>query len=563
MAIRVPIGPQVATAPLPRPGIAPGQTGQLLQEAGAAIQGVSGQAAELFRREKQRADAARVAQLETEFQTSANRLLDDLSAKRGEEAFAAEQATLEELGKLRDGLVERAGGLDRWTRDDTLRKLGTLFEGARRDANAHITKQRRAAMVDTIQAREASALDALARNFDDPVGRSEQMGAAEEVIGALSPTEEGRAQAQAEFRKKAHVVVLERYLVTRDTEGAKAYLAKVRDELGAAASQVEKHLLAVERDTEAEREAMRISEGATDARTGWVDEARAVGAVDALTPGPIKDEVRARVERRVAASDGLRKNEVNRRFRMAYAAYIRGGYGSIPPTLKEWLTDNAPEMLDRLRDDADRKRRLSRSDRAEARRAQADANRLALYDYMARPAEERAGLDIEATYGGTGPDDIGLGALMVKQREAADAVKKGRALSEAEFVRRAKAAASGTIKTRKQMAEFEAEMRLQFGEEKEPPSPERARKIIADGLSEKTLERPWLWDTTERGFESRRRERLGGLTAEEREDAELLEPLVPAGGGAPRPTKAERIRQLSREGKSTNEIVQIMNSEGY
>lgn len=563
MALRVPIGPQVATAPLPRPSIAPEQTGQLLQQVGGAIEQVSGQARQIYEREKQRADSARVAQLETEFQTTANRLLDDLSSKRGEEAFAAEQATLGELGKLRDGLLEKTEGLERWTKQATGARLGALFEGARRDANAHVTKQRQVAMADTIQAREASVLDALARNFNDPKGRTEQMAAAESVIGALSPTAEGRAQAQAEFRQKAHVVVLERYLAGRDTEGAKAYLAQVRDELGAAASQVEKDLLAVERDTEAEREAMKIARAAADPRTGWVDEGRALADVDALPPGPIKDEVRARVERRVAVSDSVREAEVNKRFRMALTAYRRGGIGAIPPTLREWLDEHAPERMDRLEEDRDRKRRMSRSDRAEAQRAQADANHLALFDFMARPAEERATVDVEALYGGTGPDDLGLGALHVKQREAVDAVKKGLALSEAEFVRRAKSYASGRIKSKKDMAEFEAEMRIQFGEEKEPPSPERARQIVSEALAEQVRKRPLLWDTSERGFEARRRQRTEGVTAADLEEEELLEPLVRPAAPAERPTKEERIRQLSREGKNTNEIVQIMNSEGY
>lgn len=562
MAIRVPIGPQVATAPLPRPGITPEQAGQLLQQVGGTIEQVSGQARQIYEREKQRADAARVAQLETEFQTSANRLLDDLSAKRGEEAFAAEQATLDELGRLRDGLLEKTEGLERWTKQATGARLGALFEGARRGANRHVTQQREVAMSDTARAREASVLDALARDFDDPKLRAEQMAAAESVIGALSPTAEGRAQAQAEFRQKAHVVVLERYLVNRDTEGAKAYLAQVRDELGAAASQVEKHLLAVERDTEAELEAMKIAGAAADPRTGWIDEDRALADVDALPPGPIKDEVRARVERRVATSDGLKKDEINKRFRAAYSAYLRGGYGSIPPTLKEWLTDNAPELLDRLRDDADRKRRMAKSDRSEARREQADANLLAKRNFMQREPQERATLDVEATYGGTGVDELGIADIKVQQRVAIESIKSGRAMREAEFIRQAEAKAKGSITDKRELSLFLAEMRIQYNEEAEMPSPERSAQIIADGILEH-ISGPWYWRTRERGFEIRRRQRMEGASAPELRDDELLEPLVRPAAPAERTTKAERIRQLSREGKNTNEIVQIMNSEGY
>lgn len=56
---------------------------------------------------------------------------------------------------------------------------------------------------------------------------------------------------------------------------------------------------------------------------------------------------------------------------------------------------------------------------------------------------------------------------------------------------------------------------------------------------------------------------MEGASAPELRDDELLEPLVRPAAPAERPAKAERIRQLFREGKNTNEIVRIMNSEGY
>lgn len=561
MAIRVPIGPQVALAPLPRPGIAPEQTGQLLQQVGGAVSQVSGQALQIYERERQRADATRTAQLETEFQTSANRLLDDLLAKRGEEAFAAEQAVLGELGKLRDGLLEKAAGLEREAQEKTSAKLSALFEAARRNANGHVVKQRNVAMADTVRAREASVLDALARNFDDPKGRAEQMAAAEEVIGALSPTAEGRAQERAEFRQKAHVVVLERYLSARNVEGAKAYMAQVRGELGAAASEVEKQLAAVERDTEAEREAMKIAEAAADRRTGWVDEGLALAAVDALPAGPLKDEVRSRVEHRVGVSDGIRKAEVDKRFRWAFTAYRKGGLGAIPPTLRQWLEEHAPEHMHRLEEDRERRRRQAKSDRSEARREQAEANLLAKHDFMQREPSERAALDVEATYGGTGVNELGLAAIKVAQRVTTENLKSGRAMKEAEFIRDAEARALGPITDKREREEFLAEMRIQYNEEPETPSPERSKQLIDAGILEH-VSGSWYWRTRERGFERSRRLRMEGGEAEPGADRPL-DPRVRPGAGLGRPTKAERVRQLAGEGRKTNEIVGIMQAEGY
>lgn len=191
----------------------------------------------------------------------------------------------------------------------------------------------------------------------------------------------------------------------------------------------------------AEAEAMRIAGSFTSSETGWIDSDGALAQLDTLTPGPLKDEVRNRLEHRIAVAERKREKDIKTRFDGAMAAYLEGGLGAVPSATKAWLLRNAPSAWASLRERARTDLRVTRSDDLQARREQAALNAEALATFDSMPLGERVQADLHRAF--PTADRPTLARLGAKQQKAKEAWDRGMDVPFAEFQARVENAAQG------------------------------------------------------------------------------------------------------------------------
>jgi hypothetical protein len=521
---------RVGTAPLSPPrAIAPAPTG--IAQLGAGIAQAGSAIGRMVEEERQKAEAVQITNFETGNEQDWTELFHDdkagLRSKVGESAFTtgADAKTLAEMGKRAQARL-KAVPSERAREVAALRLQGWMAS-REREVEGFVSQQRRAAEVSAVEARKVAGLDAAARSYADPKALEESIVPVETSIRALSPSAEA---AEVEVRQYRAVVVgsaIDAALARRygdvpapDVTAARGVLEAHREAIGpAAAGKLQAKIDGAGRDTEAESIAANAVEFATD-EEGRVNESQALAILDTVKDTALKDESTRRVKERLTLAEGAWNQRKDARFKEAFSAYLTGGLRSIPSDTKAWLIKNYPEGWDRLRGEAEQRYRQSKGDAAAVRREQSEANRIARNDYLARPAAERAGLDIDATYGGTGPDAIGLGNLRVLQRQATDTVQRGEAVSEDSFRRDAVSQIGPLLGTgpqaKKKLARLQAEATARFNDflrdNKRKPNGEETLAII-DDLGRVSLEEHWYGDRETFGFEA------GPETRAERRDA--------------------------------------------
>jgi hypothetical protein len=424
-----------------------------------------------------------------------------------------------------------------------------LRESYRVQVERHTTGQIREAEEASVKAREETALREVANNYADEATVRQQVAGAVGPMSALALSKEDADAKVAALESKVAQVRLERYLGDSDWKGAEQLFERDKAKLGAAASTYEKRIGDVKRIAVASQVAADATAVSVDER-GRVDLGLALERAEALAGDDplVRKEVRAQVHERALRAEQSYDADTERLSKQAHAIFNERGFAGIPPALKAQLNERNPALYERLKDDAERKVRQRRSDVADQRRQQSEANTLAMQDFMARPADERATLDISSTYAGSGANAVGMGALKVKQREAVDSVTRGEAASETEFVRQAKAAAAGIVTGKDAGKLLEAEAALAFSDfvqrNKRKPTREEMDAEIA-GLVEKQMvgERRLfglLDPKEERGFETRAKARKeGSPAAPATPPAAKVEVLGP--GGARKAVPADRL----------------------
>lgn len=504
------------------------------------------------RKEQQKHDLARVQEGQALLgEWRARNLFDEQQGylrKKGKDALGQQDKYLADWDSTVAAITSNLANDDQRRAFET--EATAQKEQVQRQMSGHALQQADALADGTYKAVLDTATSEAANAYTDPVAVAEARHTGIAAVLARRKAEGWNPeQTDAQLRSFTtglHLSVVDRMVAAGDGEGAQRYLQTHGHEIdGTARARVDRQVEVAKLGTEAERKAAAIVATARTEVTGWVDSDKALALVDDVPEGPLRDEVRQRVEHRVVVADHEKARDVDEHFKAAYTAYLKGGLGAVPAQLKTWLVERAPEKWDQLRDDAERRYRMSKADKSEARRLQAEVNRVALLDFMSRPTEERAALDVEGVYGATGVDPSGLGALKVRQRQATDALQKGAGVKEAEFIRDANAEAAQLLKGNKAKAkEFEAEMRLEFddfqAQNKRPPNREEAQQIRAAALTEVVKERAWLWDTTERAYQRR---------ARERQQAPGAAPAPAAATPAAPPAPGRMVPVISPDGK--------------
>lgn len=565
--LRIPVYDQAQVRSQPLPGVRVHSTGPTgLEQLG---QGIS-QAAQLADRVYSQAAAAASADAETQYEAEITADFRDdqkgLFNLNPDEAFAQEQPAFDALNAKRERIAkdikdERARGM-------FLARAAKMDQQLRNETESKFAHKRRQKLQESSEARKAAGLSAIAKGaWADDEGVETQAQLIGTAAAALALTAEGRAAAMADARGQAYEVAVEARIANNDWAGAQQMMIAHADDLGQRGVVLRKKYEGYLHAATAQVATSKLLDGSRDPETKWANENKARADFEALPDGPMKEEVRKRLEERLAVEDRKKDADIKDRFKRALGAYNRGGLGAVDPGDRMWLNKYAPEYEARLLNDHEQKIRQRRGDGAEMRREQAERNRVVLQDFMSRPPEERAKLDIEAVYGATGADDVGMGEVRVRQRNSIEGLKGDLVGKEARFVQDAKSQAAGIVTNKSKQKVFEAEARILFEDfvrtNGKAPTDEQAYTLQKSLLDKTIVEKGFIFDT--KGLEFERR----ALERKQQSESAQPRPAAPATAPAATPKKPpaiprrERILQLKKAGKSAAEITQALNQEGY
>lgn len=464
-------------------------------------------------------------------------------SKQGREAQADNAGVMERIEKRRGEIAK--GLRDPAARDLFLKRTGGMLEDARRRAGSHQAEQRRIADQADLKAGADASLEAIYAAARGGDGATVERHAAR-MEGPLSALSASPADAERDKREWQRQVAATQMKAFLDVERFDVARAMLNDDKVALTPDDRKRF-----STEVERkegvvEAQQLA--ATVLRSGLAEDGAVdqTAVLDALgkVPAEKQEKVAPIAYRMMAEREQAYAAETKRLETTSFALYNEVGWGTfLKSDVAERLNKRSPELYHRLKNDSraqvDRHRREQRASAADLREQKA-IDRIARNEFLSLPDAVQKATSIEEFLAGRGVSDEGKSVLGPLQKAAGERIEKGASQSKDEFVSgvlgRAFAYTSqGSAKEQKErkaqvIAEATEEYQVLFYEGKGRVDPEAARKATARLLVPK----------------------LPG-------DARVLKDHVNQG----KPTAAERVEQLKKQGVSKADGLRILKAEGY
>lgn len=301
------------------------------------------------------------------------------------------------------------------------------------------------------------------------------------------------------FQRDTLAGTLQRYLDTEDAAGAQAFLERFGEAMGPEADKARAGIAAIARKREALVEADRILAGARGGENDWVDEAKALGSLEAISDPVKREAVRGHLLHGLRVAEDGKRALITQRYEVARARFTRGGLRAIPQADMDWFNRNAPDIEAKFRSEAEAKWRQAKGDK-QAKQAQDRANKVALLTFQGLPAEQRASLNLDEWAFGRGVDEMGLATLQREQRKQIDANAKGDNVGENSFVAAGMADMQGILTKDDDRDAYAAELRRSYAAIREanggkPPTTEQAQ-AARDRLANGVLKEGWIRDST-------------------------------------------------------------------
>lgn len=426
--------PEYSNVRAPRPGADAfgGAVSEGLQQLGHGVQHV----AKVVEAELAKSDLSAAQGLEVQVKTAFNEGLAGFEKLQGESAVKGSKDALPQLEKARESIISKAEVSERARNIAKQRTEGDLLQ-ARHLIDKHTAREDAVVQKQNFEARWATGLRTIATAPTDPLVRDRET---QNMVGhltararALGMGEEATNALEGQWRQEAASVVLDSLVGSRNTQGAREYFEANRQALGTKAPHFEALLSKMKEGEAAEVKSMDLVGSARDPATGWVDEAKAFAALDAMPPGQLKDETRQRLEHRLSVEDRLRKEQVTERFESALTAVLQGGIGSVDPRERQWLEERAPEKWRKLQLAARQEGRSRRSTTAAEKRAQDEADQRALFAFNQLPDEEQSAFDVHDLAGSASTKM--MNAVLGRKKAAGERVRKGTQIQEDDFKR--------------------------------------------------------------------------------------------------------------------------------
>ena len=351
--------------------------GEALAQAGQAVQGLGqavDQAQQRIQAARAKADTTLIMEREAELDRVVNERLytgeGALMLQAGRAAAEREPKVLEEIEALRTKLGDGLQGDARRTWD---LRTGGKVQDIRRRTTGYVHQQLGVAREAAARLHEQQGLATVANVWSDAQALETQIVAMESAAAAAEDVPEARALRVAGVRAKANAMAIQAAVGAKDYDWAKERLDMVGDALPPAArAQLRRTVDEGLADRAAEAKATEILAGSIDERTGWVDDSKALRALDEVPAGE-REELRQRVFQRLQESTRAQQAEIEVVYSRAFSGYLQQGSRGIVPADRAWLETRAPKewrgLQQMMRADADRWR--SQRERADRERAPA------------------------------------------------------------------------------------------------------------------------------------------------------------------------------------------------
>lgn len=374
--------PEVAPTQGPSPEIRVDTRGAFGEQVAGAVSEASQLLAKHALEAKQRADVAAVEDAETELQRRHQDLLygkkdgpPGALFRQGHDSLESSASTLEQLQKdqreIGDGLADEA------QRRAFRRRTDGSVLSAQRQVEAHVGQQRGIVEGQAFEGKRAASLDAIANAYADPALRDRERQNMEPLVmaeaqrrgleGAGSyPPKDGTPAALflGAWRKDVARTVLERFIATKESPAAAAYLDQpmtaggptAREVLGADADKYVGAIQHLQEQVDAFDRAQQAVDSARDPTTGKVNELVARQAIRSA-PRAYQREARANLESLLQSEREGWNDQVRTRWDTAKTAYLGGadgrgrrGIAAIDGATASWLRQNAPDTWKHLLD---------------------------------------------------------------------------------------------------------------------------------------------------------------------------------------------------------------------
>ncbi len=352
--------------------------------------------------------------------------------KKGKLASESYADTMTALEKKQKALAESITTPE--AKERFLRRSELMIERSRERMDKHVYQQNQVAQLESLQARKRELLvDAHRNPLDERMPDIEA--ALEGPIASLSNTPDGANKAIGEWRQELASTRIKALVAKGDWANAGKVLEEKRGELGLAAAELEAKV--TKRRVEGESGA--LAQAALEKSVEPNGRVNIDKALSRLDPTDEHYKLAAALVGQKGRATNTAWDETGKALRRkAGAQYLHAGYSGIDQDTKDELEKYDPDYLTGLRDKDLRKEqaaaRLAKKGAGAAKKAQSDANRLAMQDYQKRPLEERLQMDVTTEYATWDADKLGVGDIEVRQNKEREAHKKGLLVGEGTFV---------------------------------------------------------------------------------------------------------------------------------
>jgi hypothetical protein len=440
--------PQVQERPVGTPysnvHYAPEDFGSAIGQGARRASGELEQAAAIQRAEAEKARKFRSDDAYLKFAQGATDIMWDSKTgymnQRGEAALDHD-GVVGSLRKLQREIFQELP--DDETKQLYLTKSTGHLEQARESINRHAAQQTDEVYKTVADGQAKLALDTIGLNYSDPKAVDSAMG---KVLfdpdGGAGPLPrylkdvlhlpDAAIEAQvADFKAKGYGAALKGYLAASDGTGAKAYFEQVKGQLGSEAATLERdvhHLFAA---TQAGRDASEIASSSKLKGYEWIDPDAARAKLETIPEGPRREAARKVLDDQLQDAAASKKRGGENVFEQALSLYWQNGNNLHDPKMSGF----ASYLLDPNNGAVELWNRLQREDelaRSRSREATARVNTDALKDFMARPSDERAHLNIDTVYGGSTTKPM-RDQMRAEQNKLVEQMRKAGGLQTSEF----------------------------------------------------------------------------------------------------------------------------------
>lgn len=513
---------------------------------------------------QKKADAVREAEALTQFQRATTaELVGDSEAgtqgffsSTGVSASEKSAGSLEALEKARQKIAE---GLNERQKQGFMLRSAAALEDSRRQVEGHVAKQFQVAQVATASALQEETLRAIAAGAVDDMGALKQEMQVDELVRKLAPSAEAGAAAASEFHSKAATVRIARSLADGDIDKAEEQFNSMKESLGVRAAEIQGHIARAKKGRDRdraeaanERSVKALAQAATV--DGYLDESKFLDQLKEI-PEERRDDMRTLMEKTLRVDEQRKKADIGRWENQALAARLDGK--PVPGSTYELLKKHDADFLVKLQREDRAEFRRWKADKdgdAAARRAQAQLDQIAIANFRALPAEEKAAVDIAAWAVGREMSPMARAELGVHQRTAKDAVAKNEAGAENTFMDEVEKAGRDALLIKKgsqkgqptplagpdALATLRAaasQAREEFiAKNKREPNQEERRTIASDLLRVKVVEEHWYGD--KKAYEFRDRQKKAAPAPAQEAAPALVEVVSVKTGKAVKVSKA-------------------------